>query len=65
MKAVFLSKVSAYRACIKASKELKVSEDVILSSVKVKPVYSKGELLGYYGFYPTGDGVKPLKENQL
>lgn len=61
--ALYISKKSALRDGIRHAQARGVSVDTILAKTKVKPVYSRGELMGYRCLSPINETtVKTLLE---
>ena len=61
--AIFTSNKAALTAVVRATKSLGVDSTTVIRKAKVKPVYRRGQLLGYKALYPTTDGsIAVVKE---
>ena len=54
--AIFTTKRGALTAVVRASRSLSVPSATILSKGKAKPLYRRGQLVGYKALYPTQNG---------
>lgn len=54
--ALFITKVGALTAVVRACTKLGVDVGTVAKKGKAKPVYKRGELLGYRAVYPRPDG---------
>lgn len=54
--ALFTTRVGALTAVIRASSSLGVPNQEIATRGRAKPVYKRGELLGYRAVYPRPNG---------
>ena len=61
--ALFVSKQAALTAVVRAAKHYGISSTTVIKRGKAKPVYRRGQLIGYHAIYPTTDGsVAVVKE---
>ena len=54
---LFVSKRAALTYCVKLARAVGTPDGVILARSKAKPVYKRGNLLGYIGLYPLPNGL--------
>lgn len=54
--AVFMTKTGALTAVIRACRKQGLDPDTIAKRGKSKPIYRRGQLLGYHAVYPRRDG---------
>ena len=53
--AVFLSRTSALMGVIKVAREKGVKDEVIQKHGRAYPLYKRGDLVGYQGWYPASN----------
>ena len=65
-KELFLSRLSALKACVENCKGMGVPETTIIKRSRAVPVYRRGELVGYHAFVPVNATVvAPIMEGVM
>jgi hypothetical protein len=61
--AVFMTRIGALTAVVRAGQKQGLDPDTIAKRGKAKPVYRRGQLMGYHAVYPRrGGGFEIVKE---
>lgn len=67
--ALFVSQQAALTAVVRAAKRYGIPSTTVIRKGKAKPVYRRGQLVGYHAIYPRRDGgfemVKETSEGVL